>query len=68
MQKVIMQGKAITQVKGHELKRYEALEAIAGPFVKFTIVMMKGPNKTIKLLEKKLINRTLYCPRLIRWP
>ena len=54
MQTVIMRGKAITQVKGHELKRYEALEAIAGPFVKFTIVMMKGPNKTIKLLEKKI--------------
>ena len=34
------------------LMLYEALIVIAGPFFKFTIVGMKGPNKTIKPLKK----------------
>ena len=40
-------GKAITTVKGHEPKLYEAELVIAGPFFDFTIVKMKGPNKPI---------------------
>ena len=36
---------------------YETLIVIAGPFFKFTIVEMKGPNKTIKPL--RLSNLTL---------
>ena len=46
-----MRGKAITQVKGHEPKLYEALVVFACIFFKFTIVKMKGPNKTIKPLN-----------------
>ena len=44
----------ITKVKGHEPRLYEALRVIAGPFSKFTIVKMKGPNKSIKLKKKIL--------------
>ena len=47
MQILVLRGKAITQVKGHEPKLYEALGVIAGLFFKFTIVKMKGPNKPL---------------------
>ena len=40
-------GKAITIVKGHESKLYEARVVIAGPFFHFTIVKMKGPNEPL---------------------
>ena len=45
MQTVFIRVKAITKVKGQEPRLYEALRVIAGPFFKFTIVKMKGPNK-----------------------
>ena len=46
----------ITKVKGHEPRLYESLRVIAGPFSKFTIVKMKGPNKSIKLKKNSLKN------------
>ena len=33
-------------VKGQELKSFETLNGIVGPLFKFTILKMKGPNKT----------------------
>ena len=43
---------------------YEALIVIAGPFFKFTIVKMKGPNKPlnhkkIKVFMKRKIDKVL---------
>ena len=37
---------------------YDAPIVIAGQFFKFTIVKLKGPNKTIKPLNHKDINRS----------
>ena len=38
---------AKTQAKGHESKSYKTLRATAGLFLTFTIVKMKGPNKSL---------------------
>ena len=51
MQLLSLCGRAITEVKGMSSLLYEALIVIAGPFFKYTIVEMKGPNKTIKPLN-----------------
>ena len=45
----------ITIVKGHEHKLYEALQVIVGPFFKFTIVKMKGPNKPLNQFKKSYV-------------
>ena len=37
----------IILVNGHEPKLYETSRDIAGRFLNFTIVKMKGPNKNI---------------------
>ena len=39
----------IAHVKGHKLKLYESLRAIAGPFFEFTTVKLKGPNKQLNI-------------------
>ena len=44
---VLLKGKDMAQVKGHEPKLYEALRVIVGPFFIFTIVKMKGLTKQI---------------------
>ena len=40
--------KAIILVEGHESKQYVALRVIVGLLYNFTIVKMKGPNKTLR--------------------
>ena len=40
-------GNSNNLVKGHEPKLCEALRGIAGLFFKITLVMMKGPNKSL---------------------
>ena len=66
MQLLSVWGRAITEVKGMSSMLNEALIIIAGPFFKFTIVEMKGPNKTIismKYWETGDINATQSCER-----
>ena len=36
----------MTSMKGHESKSYETLLVIAGLLFKFTIVKMRGPNRS----------------------
>ena len=43
-------------VKGQESKLCEALGGIVGLFYNFTIIKMKGPNKTIELKKKLKLN------------
>ena len=38
----------MTSIKGHESTLYEALLVIAGLLFNFTIVKMRGPNKSLK--------------------
>ena len=40
---------AITQAIGHEPRLYETLRVIVGLFLTFTIVKMRGPNKSLNL-------------------
>ena len=42
---------AIILDKGHEFTQYYAQGIIAGLFYNFTIVKMKGPNKTLRLKQ-----------------
>ena len=40
-------GRAITSVKGHEPTPYETLLVTVGLFFEFTVVEMRGLNKTL---------------------
>ena len=53
-----MSGVAIIIVKGHESKQYNALCVIVGLFYNFTIVKMKGPNKTFRPKKIKKVYST----------
>ena len=52
-----MSIKAIILVKGHESKQYVALHVIVGLLYKYTIVKMKGLNKTLRTKTKLGISR-----------
>ena len=42
----------MTSMKGHESKSYETLLVIAGLLFEFTIVKMRGPNKSLNRKNK----------------
>ena len=46
--------------KGHESTLYETLLAVAGLLFNFTIVKMRGPNKSLKLKKKVSFDIALF--------
>ena len=55
---------AIILVNGHEPKSYDTSRVIAGLFLNFIIVKMKGPKKTfeIEIEKKSRFNQTGHIP------